>query len=140
MISPPESTTTDTSLPSFVAFAETPLTMQSAGLYLSIHEAALLDYASMNLRRTAERTLKADLTPWSDGVLVRKSGPFTTPWRMVLIGDSPMALADSRIQLNLNEPSRLADASWMRIGKYVGVWWEMHLNRSTWGSGERGPG
>jgi alpha-glucosidase len=121
-----------------VQLAETPLTMQSDdGLYVSIHEAALIDYASMNLRRTAERTLKADLMPWSDGVLVRKTGPFATPWRMVLIGDSPMALADSRIQLNLNEPSRVADTSWIRIGKYVGVWWEMHLNRSTWGSGER---
>jgi alpha-glucosidase len=120
-----------------VQLAETPLTMQSDGLYLSIHEAALIDYASMNLRRTAERTLKADLMPWSDGVLVRKTGPFTTPWRMVLIGETPMALTDARIELNLNEPSRLADTSWIKIGKYVGVWWEMHLNRSTWGSGER---
>ena len=62
-----------------VHLAETPLTLQSPGLYLSIHEAALVDYASMNLRRTAERTLKADLMPWSDGVLVRKRGPFATP-------------------------------------------------------------
>jgi alpha-glucosidase len=120
-----------------VNLAETPLTLQSAGLYLSIHEAALVDYASMNLRRTAERTLKADLMPWSDGVLVRKHGPFVTPWRTVLVGDSPMALADSRIELNLNEPSRLADTSWIHTGKYVGIWWEMHLNRSTWASGEK---
>ncbi len=120
-----------------VQLAETPLTMQSDGLYISIHEAALIDYASMDLRRTAERTLKADLMPWSDGALVRKTGPFTTPWRMVLIGASPMELADARIELNLNEPSRLADTSWIRTGKYVGIWWEMHLNRSTWGSGER---
>ena len=87
--------------------AETPLTLQSPGLYLSIHEAALVDYASMNLRRTAERTLKADLMPWSDGVLVRKRGPFITPWRTVLVADTPMALADSRIELNLNEPNTL---------------------------------
>jgi alpha-glucosidase len=120
-----------------VNLAETPLTLQSPGLYLSIHEAALVDYASMNLRRTAERTLKADLMPWSDGVLVRKHGPFVTPWRTVLVGESPMALADSRIELNLNEPTRLRDTSWIHIGKYVGVWWEMHLNRSTWASGER---
>lgn len=118
-----------------VNLAETPLTLQSQGLYLSIHEAALVDYASMNLRRTAERTLKADLMPWSDGVLVRKRGSFTTPWRTVLIGETPAALADSRIELNLNEPSKLADTSWVSIGKYVGIWWEMHLNRSTWGSG-----
>jgi len=120
-----------------VNLAETPLTLQSPGLYLSIHEAALVDYASMNLRRTAERTLKADLMPWSDGVLVRKRGPFATPWRTVLIGETPMALADSRMELNLNEPSRIADTSWIHIGKYVGIWWEMHLNRSTWASGEK---
>ena len=120
-----------------VHLAETPLTLQSPGLYLSIHEAALVDYASMNLRRTAERTLKADLMPWSDGVLVRKRGPFVTPWRMVLVGDTPMSLADSRIELNLNEPSRLRDTSWIHTGKYVGVWWEMHLNRSTWASGAK---
>jgi alpha-glucosidase len=120
-----------------VHLAETPLTLQAPGLYLSIHEAALVDYASMNLRRTAERTLKADLMPWSDGVLVRKSGPFITPWRTVLIGSTPAALADSRLELNLNEPSRIADTSWIHTGKYVGIWWEMHLNKSTWGSGEK---
>ncbi|MEJ0084530.1 MAG: glycoside hydrolase family 97 protein [Pseudomonadota bacterium] len=120
-----------------VNLAETPLTLQSSDLYLSIHEAALVDYASMNLKRTAERTLKADLMPWSDGALVKKIGPFTTPWRTVLISDSAVGLADSRIELNLNEPSRIADTSWIHIGKYVGVWWEMHLNRSTWGSGEK---
>jgi hypothetical protein len=74
----------------------------------------------MNLRRTADRTLKADLMPWSDGVLVHKTGPFTTPWRTVLISDSPMGLADSRIELNLNEPNRLADTSWIKIGKSSG--------------------
>jgi alpha-glucosidase len=120
-----------------IDLAETPLTLQSPGLYLSIHEAAMVDYASMNLRRTAERTLKADLMPWSDGVLVRKRGPFTTPWRTVLVGETPMALADSRLELNLNEPSKLADTSWIRIGKYVGIWWEMHLNKSTWASGDK---
>ncbi len=120
-----------------VNLAETPLTLQAPGLYISIHEAALVDYASMNLRRTAERTLKADLMPWSDGVLVRKRGPFTTPWRTVLVAETPMALADSRIELNLNEANTLTDTSWIHIGKYVGVWWEMHLNRSTWASGEK---
>jgi len=118
-----------------IDLAETPLTLQSPGLYLSIHEAALVDYASMNLKRTAERTLKADLMPWSDGVKVRKRGPFVTPWRTVLVGASPMALADSRLELNLNEPSKIADTSWIHIGKYVGIWWEMHLGKSTWGSG-----
>jgi alpha-glucosidase len=120
-----------------VSLAETPLTLESPGLYLSIHEAALIDFASMNLERIAENTLKANLMPWSDGVRVRKRGAFTTPWRTILIGETPMALADSRMELNLNEPSKIADTSWIRIGKYVGVWWEMHLNRTTWGGGER---
>ncbi|MBC8026196.1 MAG: glycoside hydrolase family 97 protein [Steroidobacteraceae bacterium] len=120
-----------------LSLAETPLTLQSPGLYLSIHEAALADYASMNLRRIAELTLKADLMPWSDGVLVRKRGPFATPWRTVLVTETPMQLADSRLTLNLNEPNTLGDTSWVQTGKYVGVWWEMHLNKSTWGSGDK---
>jgi alpha-glucosidase len=53
----------------------------------------------------------------------------------VLIGETPMALADSRIERNLNEPARLRDTSWIHTGKYVGVWWEMQLNRSTWAGG-----
>ncbi len=68
--------------------AETPLTLEdrSPGLYLSIHEAALVDFASMTLRLTAPDTLQAELMPWSDGVKVRRTGPFHTPWRTVLIG------------------------------------------------------
>jgi alpha-glucosidase len=120
-----------------VGLAETPFTLQGGGLYLSVHEAALVDYSSMNLRRTGENRLKADLMPWSDGVLVRRTGPFVTPWRTVLVGETAAELADSRIILNLNEPSTIADTSWIRPTKYVGIWWEMHLNRSTWGSGER---
>ena len=81
---------------------------------------------------------RAWLMPWPDGTLARKTGPFTTPWRTVLVGDSPAALADSRITLNLNEPSRLPDiAQWFKPGKYVGIWWEMHLEKSTWGSGPK---
>ena len=118
-----------------VTLAETPFTLEGDGLYLSVHEAALTGYSSMNLRRTGENAFKADLMPWSDGVLVRRTGPFATPWRTVLVGETPAALADSRIELNLNEPNRLGDVSWFQPGKYVGVWWEMHLNKSTWGSG-----
>ncbi|MFN7127759.1 MAG: glycoside hydrolase family 97 protein [Brevundimonas sp.] len=122
-----------------VTLAETPFTMESirpeGSLYLSVHEAALTGYSSMNLRRTGENAFKADLMPWSDGVLVKRTGPFQTPWRTVLIGETPGALADSRIELNLNEPNKLGDVSWFQPTKYVGVWWEMHLNHSTWGSG-----
>jgi alpha-glucosidase len=118
-----------------VTVAETPLTLQGDHLYLSFHEAALVDYSSMNLRRVSERTLKADLMPWSDGVLVRRTGPFKTPWRTILISETPMGLADSRIELNLNEPSVLSDVSWIEKGKFIGVWWAMHIGRWTWSSG-----
>ncbi|HMN46607.1 MAG TPA: glycoside hydrolase family 97 protein [Povalibacter sp.] len=117
--------------------AETPLTLESSQLYLSIHEAALIDYASMTLERTAPGTLKADLMPWSDGIKVRRTGPFQTPWRTVLVSETAAGLADSRLTLNLNEPNRLGDVSWAKPAKYVGIWWEMHLNRSTWGSGPK---
>ena len=121
-----------------VTLAETPLTLKGDnGLYLSFHEAALVDFPSMLLSGDGSGTLSAWLMPWPDGVLARKTGPFTTPWRTVLIGDSPAALADSRIELNLNEPNKLGDVGWFKPGKYVGVWWEMHLNRSTWASGAR---
>lgn len=120
-----------------VTLTETPLTLQGDGVHLSLHEAALVDYASMNLRRTGPGRLKADLMPWSDGILVRRTGAFQTPWRVMLVGDTPLELADSRLILNLNEPSRIADTSWIRPMKYVGVWWEMHLYRSTWGSGPK---
>ena len=119
-----------------ITLAETPLTLKGEnGLYLSFHEAALVDFPSMLLAGNGTGTLTAWLMPWPDGVRARKTGPFTTPWRTVLIGDSAGALADSRIELNLNEPSKIADISWFKPGKYVGVWWEMHLNKSTWGSG-----
>ncbi|MGY4397582.1 alpha-glucosidase [Sphingomonas sp. UYAg733] len=121
-----------------ITLAETPLTLKGEnGLYLSFHEAALVDFPSMLLEGNGTGTLTAWLMPWPDGVLARKTGPFTTPWRTILIGDSAGALADSRIELNLNEPSKIADISWFKPGKYVGVWWEMHLAKTTWGSGVR---
>ena len=120
-----------------ITLAETPLTLKGDnGLYLSFHEAALVDFPSMLLEGNGAGTYGAWLMPWPDGVLAKKTGPFATPWRTVLIGETPGALADSRITLNLNEPSQLPDiGKWFKPGKYVGIWWEMHLEKSTWGSG-----
>lgn len=116
----------------------TPLTMQTADdLYLSIHEAALVDYSTMTLERTGGHSLKANLMPWADGVLVRAGTPFVTPWRTVQMADTPGGLITSYLILNLNEPSKIEDTSWIQPGKYVGIWWEMHLDKSTWGSGDR---
>jgi len=123
-----------------ITIAETPLTLRGEknGLYLSFHEAALVDFPSMLLQGSGTGLLTAWLMPWPDGVLAHKTGGFVGPWRTVLISDSAGGLVDSRIELNLNEPSRVPDiGKWFKPGKYVGVWWEMHLNHSTWGSGFR---
>lgn len=115
----------------------TPITFETGdGLYLSIHEAALTDYSSMTLRRSGKQTLEADLVPWSDGTRVKGGAPMVTPWRTIQIADTPGDLITSYLILNLNEPNRLKDTSWIKPGKYVGVWWEMHLGSASWGSGD----
>jgi alpha-glucosidase len=115
----------------------TPLTMETQdGLYVVVHEAALTDYASMGLQAAGGRpTLRCDLVPWSDGARVKAEAPFVSPWRTIQIAESPGDLLTSYIALNLNEPSRIEDTSWIRPGKYVGIWWGMHLGIWTWGSG-----
>ena len=114
----------------------TPFTMQTAdGLYLSIHEAALVNYSSMTLKAEENLVFKANLVPWSDGVLVRGQAPLKTPWRTIQIAEDPGDLITSYLILNLNEPSALGDVSWVKPGKYVGIWWGMHLGKWTWGSG-----
>ncbi|WP_228768378.1 glycoside hydrolase family 97 protein [Shewanella sp. TC10] len=118
--------------------AHTPFTYKLAsGVHLSIHEAALTDYAAMVLDQRRDGTLKADLTPWSDGTLVKTQPGFKTPWRTIQIAEKATGLLNSDLILNLNEPNKLGDVSWVEPGKYVGIWWGMHLNENTWGSGEK---
>ncbi|MET0807369.1 MAG: glycoside hydrolase family 97 N-terminal domain-containing protein, partial [Pseudoxanthomonas sp.] len=121
-----------------VGDAQTPLTLRTDnGLHLSIHEAALVDYAGMNLTRIEGRKLRADLTPGiGDGRVVRNA-PFNTPWRTLQVSDDAGGLVTSSLILNLNEPNTLGDVSWVKPMKYVGVWWEMHLDRKTWASGPK---
>lgn len=116
----------------------TPLTMRSRdGLYLSVHQAALADYSTMALENTGGTSFKANLVPWSDGVLVRTQAPMKTPWRTIQIADAASGLIDSYLILNLNEPNKIEDTSWIEPAKYVGIWWEMHLEKATWESGEK---
>ena len=116
----------------------TPLTLErSDGIFLSFHEASLVDYASMTLANGGEQCLTADLVPWSDGVKVKASAPFRSPWRTIQIAESAGELITSYLILNLNEPNKLADVPWIKPGKYAGVWWEMHLGTKTWGSGPK---
>jgi alpha-glucosidase len=116
----------------------TPLTMRSAdGLHLAIHEAALVRYSTMTLERTEGTKLKANLMPWADGVLVKTSTPAVTPWRTITLADDAAGLIDSYLILNLNEPNKIEDTSSIKPSKYVGIWWEMHLDKATWGTGNR---
>ncbi len=116
----------------------TPLTMETAdGLFLSIHEANLTDYASMTLAGSDNNTLLCDLVPWSDGVKVKASTPHQTPWRTIQIAENAGDLITSYLILNLNEPNTLEDVSWVKPGKYVGIWWGMHLDKYTWSSGAK---
>ncbi|WP_213998273.1 glycoside hydrolase family 97 protein [Arsukibacterium sp.] len=118
--------------------AHTPFTFKLPdGVHLSIHEAALVDFAAMVLDQQRDGVLKSDLTPWSDGIRVKTNGSFTTPWRTVQIADSAVGLLNSDLILNLNEPNKLGDVSWVKPGKYAGIWWGMHLETQSWGSGPK---
>jgi len=122
-----------------VGVAQTPLTIRTAsGLHLSIHEAALVDYSGMDLRRVQGRVLKAMLMPSSSGPKVSRDLPMATPWRVIMIAsDAPALYKSAQIILNLNEPNKLGDVSWVHPMKYVGIWWAMHLDKATWNSGPK---
>ncbi|HRK72847.1 MAG TPA: glycoside hydrolase family 97 protein [Rhodothermales bacterium] len=114
---------------------QTPITFRMAnGWHMAIHEAALIDFPAMQLH-VDHRTLKfsAMLVPSLDLVnkAVVKPG-HQTPWRAILLGDRAADLLSSKLILNLNEPCKYEDTSWIRPMKFAGVWWEMHLGKSTW--------
>ena len=115
--------------------AHTPMTLRTpSNVYMSIHEAALVDYSGMSLDQGRLGLFKADLAPWSDGVLVKKNTPFHTPWRTIQISEDAVGLLNSDLILNLNEPNVLGDVSWVSTGKYVGIWWGMHIRDRSWGT------
>jgi len=120
-----------------VSQAHTPITVRTEdGLHIAFHEAALIDYSSMWLRRVDGQRLKATLSPSSSGPRVVRDAPFTTPWRTMEIVDTAAGLVNSSdLILNLNEPNKLGDVSWVKPMKYVGIWWGMHLGTQTWSSG-----
>ena len=118
----------------------TPITVAADSLYMVLHEANLTDYASLNytprqLNNGAAVTLIPALTPWSNGVKVYAKAPSVTPWRTFVISTTPGGLITSRLMLNLNEPCRIKDTSWITTGKYVGIWWAIHMGDYTWKQG-----
>lgn len=103
------------------------------GLYINLHEAALVDFPAMHLELD-DRTMvfKAHLTPDPNGDKAYMQTPATTPWRTVIVSDDARDILASRLTLNLNEPCKIEDTSWIRPCKYMGVWWEMITGRSSW--------
>ena len=121
---------------------QTPLTleMRDRRTVAVIHEANLVDYPRMFLgapRGMEHRSLRAALAPYKDGVKVRGRTPLNTPWRTIQLADRVEDLVPSVLGLNLNPPSVIANTSWIKPMKYVGIWWGMHINTMTWSSGPK---
>jgi len=119
-----------------VSIAHTPITMRlKDGTHLSIHEAALVDYAAYWLKRQANGSFRTTLSPSSRGARVIRDTPFTTPWRTIRIADNAAGLVENDLELNLNEPNKLGDVSWIHPSKYIGIWWGMISGRWSWAEG-----
>ena len=103
------------------------------GLYINIHEAALIDYSCMHLNLDeANLTFRSWLTPDARGHKGYLQAPCTSPWRTVMVSDDACDILASNLILNLNEPCKITDTSWIKPVKYVGVWWEMITGKSSW--------
>jgi len=103
------------------------------GLYINLHEAALIDYSTMHLVLDDESMVfESWLTPDTNGDKGYLIAPSQTPWRTIIVSDDPRDILASRITYNLNEPSKIEDTSWIKPMKYVGVWWEMITGKSSW--------
>lgn len=103
------------------------------GIYLNIHEAACVDYSTMHLNLDEKRmALTSWLTPDARGDKGYLMAPCHSPWRTVMVTSTATAALDSKLILNLNEPCKLEDTSWIHPTKYMGVWWEMIVGKSSW--------
>ena len=113
---------------------QTPLMMKSAdGLYINIHEAALVNYPAMILSiNKGNLTLTSTLAPDAVGNKAYLQTPSHTPWRTIIVSDKAADILASKTILNLNEPSVIKDTDWIKPTKYVGIWWEMHVGVGTW--------
>lgn len=113
---------------------QTALMLKTAdGIYINLHEAALINYACMHLNLDDKNMIfESWLTPDAMGDKGYMQTPCTSPWRTIIVSDDAREVLASRITLNLNEPSKIEDTSWIKPVKYVGVWWEMITGRSSW--------
>ena len=113
---------------------QTSLQMKTGdGIYINLHEAALINYACMHLNLDDKNMVfQSWLTPDAMGVKGYMQTPCTSPWRTIIVSDDARDILASRITLNLNEPCKIEDTSWIKPCKYVGVWWEMITGKSDW--------
>ncbi len=113
---------------------QTPLMMKTAeGIYINIHEAALVNYPALNLvLDKSSFVFNSHLVPDAVGNKAYLQAPVKTPWRTIIVSDKAPEILTSRMILNLNDPAITPDISWLRPQKYVGIWWEMHVGKSSW--------
>ncbi len=113
---------------------QTPLMLKSKeGLYINIHEAALLNYPVMYLTIDKNKfSLKSHLCPDSLNNKAYLQTPCTTPWRTIIVSNKAEDILSSKIILNLNEPTKFEDVSWIKPIKYIGIWWGMHVGTMSW--------
>jgi hypothetical protein len=113
---------------------QTSLMMKTAdGLYINLHEAACINYSTMHLNLDDKNfVFESWLTPGAQGDKGKMQTPFNTPWRTIIVSDDARDILASRITLNLNEPCKIEDVSWIKPVKYIGVWWEMISGKSSW--------
>lgn len=103
------------------------------GLYINLHEAALINYACMHLNLDDKNfVFESHLTPDANGSKGHLQAPCNSPWRTIIVGDDARNILASKLTLNLNEPCKIKDVSWIKPVKYVGVWWEMITGKSEW--------
>ncbi|EMS34994.1 Alpha-glucosidase SusB [Mariniradius saccharolyticus AK6] len=103
------------------------------GLYINLHEAALINYSTMHLNLDDKNFIfQSWLTPGANGEKVYLQTPAKTPWRTIIVSDDARDILASRMTYNLNDPSKIEDTSWIKPMKYVGVWWEMITGKSSW--------
>ncbi|RPE00172.1 glycoside hydrolase family 97 protein [Aureibaculum marinum] len=103
------------------------------GLYINLHEAALINYSCMHLNLDDKNMIfESWLTPDANGDKAYMQAPTKTPWRTIMVSDDARDILASKMTLNLNEPNKIEDTSWIKPVKYIGVWWEMITGKSSW--------
>jgi len=116
-------------------FVQTPLTMRTKdGQHIVLAEAATVDFGALHLKADpGGHSFSANIIPTADSTIISVNQlPCRTPWRAILINRDAAGLLANRLILNLNEPSKIADPSWIKPQKYVGIWWEMHIGKGSW--------